>query len=150
MNDRLIECSRCGSDSCYVQEINLDVNLYWCYGCGFTSNTAMKMDSEFLKEQMDILPELYKSLIVEDETGKIWIPSTVNIPNKGMIFANGTGSNNWKWTAVLAVPVKEEEKEKFKLKSGGYAEWRMDMSTQQHFEERDYIEALSYLGLLSE
>jgi hypothetical protein len=146
--DNLVICDRCGSDACYKQEVNLDVNLYWCYGCGFTSNTAMKIDSEFLKEQMDILPELYKSLIVEDETGKIWIPSTVNIPDKGMVFANGTGPNNWKWTAVLAVSVKEEEKEKFKLKNGGYAEWRMDMNTQQHFEERDYIEALSYIGVL--
>ena len=29
-----------------------------------------------------------------------------------MIFANGKSSDNWKWAAVLAVPVTEEEKEK--------------------------------------
>lgn len=148
--DNLVICDRCGSDACYKQEVSLDVNLYWCYGCGFTSNTAMKMDSEFLKEQMEILPELYKSLMVEDETGKIWMPSMVNIPNKGMVFADGTNPTNWRWAAVLATTVKEEEKEKFKLKSGGYAEWKMDMSTIKHFDERDYIEALSYIGVLPE
>lgn len=148
--DNLIECSRCGSNACYMQEVSPEVKLHWCYGCGFTSNTAMKLDSEFLKEQMEILPELYKALIVEDEEGKVWLPSSVNIPNTGMIFANGTNSTNWKWTAVLAVPVKDEEKEKFKLKNGGYAEWRMDMTTQKHFDEHDYMEALSYLGLLPE
>lgn len=148
--DNLVICDRCGSDACYKQEINLDINLYWCYGCGFTSNTAMKVDSEFLKEQMEILPELYKSLMVEDETGKIWMPSMVNIPDKGMVFTDGTGSTNWRWAAVLATAVKEEEKEKFKLKSGGYAEWKMDMSTIKHFNENDYMEALSYIGILPE
>jgi hypothetical protein len=133
-----------------MQEVSPEIKLYWCYGCGFTCNTAMKLESEFLKEQMEILPELYKALIVEDEEGKIWMPSSVNIPNKGMVFANGTNATNWKWTAVLAVPVKEEEKEKFKLKGGGYAEWKMDMTTQKHFDERDYIEALSYIGVLPE
>ena len=42
---------------------------------------------------MEILPELYKSLMVEDETGKIWMPSMVNIPDKGMVFTDGTGSS---------------------------------------------------------
>ena len=148
--DNLVECTRCGSDACYMQEVSPEIKLYWCYGCGFTSNTAMKMDSEFLKEQMEILPELYKSLMVEDEIGKIWMPSMVNIPNKGMVFADGTNPTNWRWAAVLATTVKEEEKEKFKLKSGGYAEWKMDMSTIKHFDERDYIEALSYIGILPE
>lgn len=148
--DNLVICDRCGSDACYKQEVNLDINLYWCYGCGFTSNTAMKTDSEFLKEQMEILPELYKSLMVEDDAGKIWMPSMVNIPDKGMVFADGSGSTNWRWAAVLATTVKEEEKEKFKLKSGGYTEWKMDMSTIKHFNENDYMEALSYIGILPE
>lgn len=148
--DNLVICDRCGSDACYKQEVNLDINLYWCYGCGFTSNTAMKTDSEFLKEQMEILPELYKSLMVEDDAGRIWMPSMVNIPDKGMVFADGSGSTNWRWAAVLATTVKEEEKEKFKLKSGGYAEWKMDMSTIKHFNENDYMEALSYIGILPE
>lgn len=146
--DQLVICDRCGSDACYKQEVNADISLYWCYGCGFTSNSAMKIDSEFLSEQMSILPDLYKELMVEDETGKVWMPSVVNIPDKGMIFADGPNGSSWKWSAVLAVPVKEEEKEKFKLKNGEYAKWRMDMTTAKHFLERDYMEALSYIGVL--
>jgi hypothetical protein len=148
--DNLIECTKCGSNACYMQEITLGVSLHWCYGCGFTSNTSMKSDSDFLKSQLEILPELYKVLMVEDETGKIWMPSVINIPDKGMVFADGTGADNWKWAGVKAVPVKEEEKEKFKLKGGGFAEWKMDMTTIKHFDEKDYIEVLSYLGILPE
>ena len=68
--DNLTICNRCDSDACYVHEINDQIKLYHCMGCGFQANTIMTRDSEFLKEQMEILPELYKELMVEDENGK--------------------------------------------------------------------------------
>lgn len=147
--DNLIICDRCGSDACYVQEINQDIKNYQCYGCGFISNSLMKKDSQFFEEQMELLPNLYKELMGEDENGKIWMPSTVNMPAKGMVFANGKNSNNWKWGAVLAVPVKEDEKEKYPIpnKEGEFYEWRMDMETIKEFDEKDYIEALDYIGI---
>ena len=66
-----------------------------------------------------------------------------------MIFANGTSGKDWKWAAVKAVPVKEEEKEKFKKKDGTYFEYRMDMTTMKQFEEKDFIEAMDYLDLFN-
>ena len=38
--------------------------------------------------------------MVEDENGTIWMPSMVNIPSQGMVFADGTNKNNWQWAAV--------------------------------------------------
>ena len=147
--DNLTICNRCDSDAAYVQEINDQIKLYHCMGCGFQANTIMTRDSEFLKEQMEILPELYKELMVEDENGTIWMPSMVNIPSQGMVFADGTNKNNWQWAAVKATPMPEEEKAKFKAKGKDY-EWKMDMETLRHFPERDYMEALSYIGVLPE
>jgi hypothetical protein len=43
----------------------------------------------------------------------------------------------------------EEERVKFKEKGKDY-EWKMDMSTMMHFHERDFIEALTYIGVLPE
>lgn len=151
MNDKLTICTRCESNICYESYITPEVKTWFCYGCGFISNSLMTRDSEFLKEQMEILPELYKELIVEDEESKmVWMPSTVNVPEIGMIFADGTSASNWRWAAVKAVPVTEEEKTKYPIpgKKGQYYEWRMDMSTLKHFPERDYIDALDFLGLL--
>ena len=147
--DNLTTCDRCGSDACYVQEVNEQVKLYFCYGCGFQANTAMKRDSEFLQQQMEVLPELYKELMGEDENGIIWMPSVVNIPDKGMVFADGSNSQNWKWAAVKATLMSEEEKIKFKSKGKEY-DYKMDMTTLTHFSERDFIEALSYIGVLPE
>ena len=109
----------------------------------------MKKGEEFFEQQMETLPNLYKELMGEDDEGKIWMPTTVNIPEKGMVFANGTKAENWRWAAVKAVEVKEEEKEKYPIpgKKGEFYKWRMDMSTLQEFDEKDFIEALDSIGV---
>ena len=150
--DYLIICSRCGSDACYVEEVNQDIKTYFCYGCGFQSNSLMTQNSEFLTQQSEVLPELYKDLFFEDPSGMIWMPSAVNLPQQGMIFAMGNNASEWTWAAVKAIPVTEEEKEKYPIpgKEGQYYEWRMDMTTLQNYPERGYIDALSYIGVLPE
>lgn len=149
--DNLTICNRCGGDACYVQEINQDIKNYQCMGCGFVTNSLMKRDSQFFEEQMELLPNLYKELMGEDEEGLIWMPATINIPSQGMVFANGTSAENWKWAAVQSVPVKDEEKEKYPIpgKKGEYYEQRMDMSTLKEFDEKDFIEALDYIGIFN-
>jgi hypothetical protein len=142
--DELKECTRCGSDACYSQEVNGEITLELCYGCGFQSNTIMTSGSEFFNEQMEVLPDLYKALMdEEEETGKLWMPSFVNVEDKGMVFADGGSRDNWYWGAAKAVKVTDEEKEKYKG-----AKYRVDMSTVRHYPERDYMEALSYIGVI--
>ena len=144
--DELRECSRCGSDACYRQEISKDVSIELCYGCGFQSNSIMKKGSKFFNEQWELLPELYKVLMDEEEdNGKIWMPSHINFKEKGMIFATGNGRSNWRWGAVKSIPVSKEEKEKYKGE-----EYKSDMSTVKYFMERDFMEALSYIGIIPE
>tara|TARA_R110002012_G_scaffold306244_1_gene510795 strand:- start:164 stop:625 length:462 start_codon:yes stop_codon:yes gene_type:complete len=147
--DNLIICSRCGSDACYVQEVNESIKNYMCYGCGFQTNSLMKKDEPFFEEQMETLPNLYKELMGEDDKEKIWMPSTVNLPEKGMVFANGPNASDWKWGAVKAVLVEDKDKEKYPIpgKKGEYYKFRMDMDTLKSFEEGDYIEALDYIGI---
>jgi len=150
--DNLINCSRCGSDACYVEEVNQDIKTYFCYGCGFQTNSIMKEGETFFEEQSNILPELYKDLFFKDEDGKIWMASSVNLPQQGMIFANGPSKEDWGWAAVKAVEVTEEEKTKYPIpgKKEEFYEWRMDMTTLKMFPEREYMEALSYIGVIPE
>jgi hypothetical protein len=113
----------------------------------------MKEGEEFYKEQISLLPDLYKDLIWKDpETELMWIPSMINEPSKGMIFANGPSAQDWNWAAVKAVPVTEEEKAKYPIpgKKGKHYDFRMDMTTMKLFPERDYMDALSYIGVLPE
>ena len=150
--DNLIICDRCGSDACYVDEVNQDIKTHFCYGCGFQTNSLMVEGGEFYEQQKEVLPELYKDLFYTDGKGKIWMPSAINVHEKGMVFANGANIRDWNWSAVKAVPVTEEEKEKYPIpgKKGQYYEWRMDMTTLKNFPEHEYMDALSYIGVLPE
>ena len=161
VEDQLIKCNRCGGDACYTQKVG-KITLYSCYGCGFQTSTVMKRGEKFFEEQMDILPELYKALLGEDEEGLVWMPQTVNLPQQGMVFAavardhgvaNETPSqDNYEWAAVKAVEIKEEDKEKYPIpnKKGEFYEWRMDMTTEKRFPHNDFMEALDYINVFKE
>ena len=149
--DKIIMCPKSGGDLCYETQVTPEITNWMSLSCGYWTNSLMKQDSEFYKEQMETLPELYKDLAWKDEsTGLVWLPQTINEPQKGMVFANGTNIQEWKWSAVKAVPVTEEEKYKYPIpkQPGKFYEYRMDMSTIQHFDEREFIDALEYIGLI--
>jgi hypothetical protein len=152
MNDNLIVCKHCGSDACYVTENSDIIKTYSCFGCGYTSNSLMKEGEEFYAQQLEVLPEIYKDVMFKDEDGLMWMPTTINLPQQGMVFYNGTTKENAKWAAVKAVKVKETEKEKYPIKNkpGEFYEWRMDMTTMKAFEQKEFIEALSFVGILPE
>ena len=149
--DKIIICPKSGGDLCYETQVTPEITNWMSLSCGYWTNSFMKEGSGFYNEQIETLPELYKDLAWKDEsTELIWLPQTINEPKKGMIFANGTNAKEWKWSAVKAVPVIEEEKYKFPIpkQPGKFYEWRMDMATIQHFEEREFIDALEYIGLI--
>lgn len=150
--DNLTICNHCGSDACYVVENSPTVKTYSCFGCGFTTNSLMKEGEEFYAQQIEVLPELYKDVMFTDKDGMVWMPTTINLPQQGMVFYNGTSKENAKWSAVKAVKVLEEEKEKYPIKNkpGEFYEYRMDMTTLQSFEMKDFMEALSFIGVLPE
>tara|TARA_R110000803_G_scaffold44207_2_gene93655 strand:- start:6 stop:440 length:435 start_codon:yes stop_codon:yes gene_type:complete len=143
--DNLITCTNCSSDACYVEEVNQEITTYFCYGCGFQSNSLMIEGHDFLINQTEVLPELYKDLLSTDKNGMVWMPSSINIEDKGMVFANGTSISDWKWAAVKAVKLEEGDK---KLKEN--QTHKVDMDSKIDFDGNTFMDALSYIGLLPE
>ena len=150
-HEEIINCPKSGGDLCYKVQVAPEIYNYMSLSCGFWTNSFMTEDHEFYMQQMETLPELYKDLAWKDpKTGLIWLPNTINNPEQGMIFANGSGVSNWKWAAVKAVkiPKKDQKNHPIPGKPGEFMKFKMDMKNMQLFEERDYIEALSYIGIL--
>jgi len=152
MVDNLITCEHCGSDACYVTENSPEVKTYSCFGCGFTTNSLMKEEEEFYKQQVEVLPELYKDVLFTDKNRLVWMPTTINLPTQGMVFYNGTNKENAKWAGVKVIEIPEAEQEKYPIpkKPGEYYKQRVDMTTLKEFEMKDFMEALSYIGVLPE
>jgi len=147
MNDNLTICPRCGGDACYKNQVSIDITNYICYGCGFQSNSLMKVGEEFYEEQIKKLPELYKDLLFKDKNDLIWMPSFFDIQGKGSVFVMGKNTNNWSWSAMKHILVGEKEKELFKNPSGEYYRYKSDTSSLKQFSQADFIEALDYIGM---
>jgi hypothetical protein len=78
----------------------------------------------------------------DEDTGLVWMPNTINIQDKGMVFADGASGSNWAWAAVKATPLQEGDKKLTENQTH-----KMDMETLKHFDEGDYIGALEYIGV---
>jgi len=148
ISDKLTICPRCGSDACYEQEMGADYKIRQCYGCGFTTNTLMTSDSKFLDEQLEVLPELYKDLIYIDEEGYHWMPAAINNYQQGMVFADGKSANKWSWSSVKSTTISKTDQKNYPIpgKQDKFYGHKMDMKTLKQFKERDFIEALDYIG----
>ena len=106
----------------------------------------MVPESDFYINQMEVLPELHKAISwLDKETGLVWIPNTTNVPDLGMVYADGSSSEEWAWAAVKAIPLQKGDK-----KISPDQTHKMDLKNVKHFKERDYMEALSYIGALPE
>jgi hypothetical protein len=138
MIEKLIECPRCGSNAC--SEMSDDkITIWLCMGCGFTTNTFMTPENAVKAEE--VIPNLYVDLKFIDDKGLTWYPNSVTLENKSMVFADGTSKDDWKWAAVKSVEIAEKDRDKFKGE-----EYRADMTTIKHFEEKDFMDALEYIG----
>jgi len=144
MKDQLIECKRCGGNACYEQHINETTTTWMCMGCGFTSSTMMLEGSKLVADLLETSPELHKDLLITDDTNHVWDPATFTIPAKGMVFTDGTSKEDWKWSAVKAIPITEEDR---KLKQYPKDQThRMDMPNAKLFDKSDFMDALEVIG----
>jgi len=142
--EQLVICKRCGSNACLEQQVNEEVSTHLCMGCGFTTSTLMIEGSGVVKSALETSPELYKDLMHKDQEGNIWMPSTITLPNKGMVFVDGTSKDAWQWAAVKAIPLQEGDK-----KVSDDQTHKMDMANVKHFAEKDFMDALEQIGFFA-
>jgi len=142
--DNLVICKRCGGNACYEQKVNEDITTFLCMGCGFTTSTLLKEGSEQVENAIQTSPELYKDLIFKDQDNLIWLPSTITLPEKGMVFIDGTSKSNWKWAAVKAVEITDEDRKLRKFPED--QKFRMDMKNVTSYEQKNFMDALEIIG----
>ena len=150
-NDSIIACEHCGSNACYKQTITgTEISLMSCLSCGFISNTIWTPDSELFKQQLDLYPELYKSLIHSDINNNLWVPNIVNIQDKGMVFIDGTNEDDCEWVGVKSIRMSNKEALEVKRKNplNKNVKFKPDMNTKKGFGKHGYAQALDYIGVI--
>lgn len=141
--DKLTNCKRCKGNACYEQNIDENTTTWLCMGCGFTTSTMMDKDGPTTRNTLETSPELYKDLMYIDESNKAWFPATVTLPAKGMVFIDGTSKSDWKWAAVRAIKLTEEDRKGKQFPAD--QTHRMDMQNVQHFAQKDFMDALEII-----
>tara|TARA_R110000803_G_scaffold109199_1_gene177577 strand:- start:14753 stop:15199 length:447 start_codon:yes stop_codon:yes gene_type:complete len=140
--DNLIECKRCKGNACYEQKLTEEVTTSLCWGCGFTTSTLMTEGSEIVKQALESSPELYKDLLHKDVSGLTWLPATITLPEKGMVFIDGTAKDSWRWAAVKAIRLQQGD-----TKVSEEQTHKMDMRNVKHFEQKDFMDSCEHIGM---
>ena len=94
LGDKLVNSPICNSNACYESEFETQegtIKTWLCMTSGYTSNTTMTLDSEALKQTLELTAELIKDLrqdhIPPGGGDKLaWFPTAITMPEKGMIF----------------------------------------------------------------
>jgi len=139
-----------GSDACYEQTFEQDgqqMTTWLCFGSGFTTSTLMTEGSKAVKDLTETSPELYKDLLYTDDKKRVWAPSTISLPAKGMVFIDGTTSKDWKWSAAKAIDLTQEEIDSKRYPEGQTV--KMDMVNAKKYDRNSYMDALEYIGFFS-
>ena len=147
--DQLVE-GPFGSNACYEQTFEQDgkeVKTWMCFGSGFSTSTFMEKGSQLVENTLQTSPELYKDLMHVDKNNRVWFPATITLPEKGMVFIDGTSKEDWKWAAVKAIEITEEDR---KLKQfPADQKYKMDMENKSLYGKNDFMDALEVIGFFS-
>jgi hypothetical protein len=104
----------------------------------------MVKDSDFVKASREVLPELIKDLEFTDSDGFVWYPSTINVPEKGILFPNGSGSNTWGWSVASLIPISKQEKARFPKNQ----KYKVDLKNVRNFPREEFALAVTTLNSL--
>ena len=158
LGDKLVISPICGGNACYESEFQIQegiVKTWLCMTSGYTSNTTMTVDGEALKQSLELTAEFIKSLRqdhVPPGGGEklAWFPTAITMPDKGMIFPEPIkGTDDWGWTVVKAIPIPEEEQEKYPdpTNPGTFYKNKMDMKNLKRYGKLEFMDAAEELGM---
>ena len=158
--DKLVNSPICDSNACYESEFQTQdgiIKTWLCMTSGYTSNTTMTLDSESLKQTLELTAEFIKDLrqdhIPPGGGEKLaWFPTAITMPNTGMIFPEpikGAGKEEWMWTVVKAIPIPKDEQHKYPdpTNPGTFYKNKMDMKNLKRFDKLCFMDAAEELGM---
>ena len=160
LGDKLVISPVCGGNACYESEFQTQdgiIKTWLCMTSGYTSNTTMTLDSDALKQTLELTADLIKDLRQDHEPpggGEVlaWFPTVITMPEKGMIFPEPIkGTDDWQWTCVKAIKIPKEEQNKYPdpKNPGTFYKNRMDMKNPYHFDKLCFMDAAEELGMFT-
>tara|TARA_B100000424_G_scaffold238648_1_gene204853 strand:- start:4377 stop:4886 length:510 start_codon:yes stop_codon:yes gene_type:complete len=141
-----------GSENCFkVFTEPSSEESYLCMTTGYSSNSNLRVGSKELELELERSPELVRAIQFYDEKRDlVWIPTIINIPEKGMVFPEGN-LENWGWSYASIVGIPEDEQKNYPIpgKDGEFYTGRLDMQNSKKYKKNEFHKALIDMGVLS-
>lgn len=147
MEDKLITCPHCGSNVCYAQKVD-GQETAMCLNCGYTTTTLMLEGSETETQHFEKQPQLYRDLRFVDSEKHVWYPAVITLPERGMIYVDGTSIEDWEWVYTPFTRISRRERRLKKLDKN--KQFKADSQNTKRFGKDGFIEAAAALGLFGE
>ena len=133
--------------SCFVEKTDEGFESFLCFDCGYTSNSALKLNSEESKQQTQNYTTLVKDLKIEDEERDLeWYPSVINMGAMGMIYPEGT-SDLWNYKVAKVKEIPEGERSNYPKEGGGFYETFLDVDGAESYRPNQFLEACRAMGI---
>ena len=152
--ERNVVCPNCGSMRCFESytEPNTEES-YLCVQCGYMSHSKYLQDSDILNQQLDKSADIIGKLKLYDEDRKIvWLPSVLNMGDRGIIYPEGTDVNDWYWKYAGTKILEEDERKDYPIpnKEGEFYKAILDVKNAKTYDKLDFISACKDMGIVQE
>mgnify|MGYP006080896949 FL=1 len=124
------------------------VSSYLDYKTGFTSNSLLITDSEYITDLEKTQPAIITELKIEDELlGINWYPSVINVPGKGMVYPIGN-RDEWTWESIPVRELEDEEQKEYPIpeQEGKFFKSILDIKLKSTYKKDRFMEALASIG----
>lgn len=141
-----------GSDKCFrVFSEPSTEESYLCMSTGYSTHSKLKIGSAELTSELEKSPELVKAVqFYDEERDLVWLPTIINIPEKGMVFPEGS-LEQWGWCYASIIDIPEDEQKNYPIpgKEGEFYTNKLDIENCKRFEKNEFDKALIDMGILS-
>lgn len=128
-----------------------DKYSYWDTQTGYMSTDYLVAGSDAVDVAEATQPQIVKALrVIDQERNLVWYPSIIDIPSRGMVFPDGTSTDNWGWFYAPYVEILPEEQQDYPNPNqpGTFYTHRLAIDQGQLFDRNSFIEACKALGLV--
>lgn len=135
---------------CNYTEVLKEKNVQICMKCGFQTISTYTIDSQQIESMKKTAPMIIKKLMFFDKKlQQYWVPTIINIQNKGMVFPEGN-ENNWKWvfSPYIPIPVLERINYPIEGKEDEFYEYRLGIEESEYFDKFDFISVAKKIGYI--
>jgi len=153
-DDVKILCPLCESMNCFQEEHceqnGAIINSWLCMSCGYTSLSTYKNHSKMLKIILNSSPQIIVNLKKYDDKRHVWwFPSIINIPNKGILYPEGS-STDWQWVYAPTVLISEDEQKNYPIPSqdGKFYDSRLAVEQSKRFKPTEFYLAIKEMGAI--